>query len=174
MMKTKLILGKYLTIFHKTDSGYYAESPDIPGLRVTGQTLEETESLIEKTVSEYTQMNVRLVSDSNEAIKANKLWNEIVEPALKQLKRNAIKKGWIVDTFINKRIFNQINRFNRSSSIRTTHPDETVRKLTIGWRQGSDAFSYGNTLAVTGWKNIKHSELNFDSLSQDLTDRLLS
>lgn len=173
-MKTKLIFGKYLIIFQKTDSGYCAKSPDIPGLRVTGQTLKETESLIEETISGYAQKNVRLVSDSNEAIKVNKLWNEVVEPALKQLQRNAAKKGWKIDLFINKRIFNQVNRFNRSSSIRTTHPDKTVRKLTIGWRCGSDTFSYGNTLEIIGWKNIKHSNLNFGSLSEGLTDRLLS
>lgn len=119
-------------------------------------------------------MSFRLVSDSDESIKVNEQWNEVVEPALKRLERNAAKKGWLIDTFINKRIFNQINRFNRSSSIRTTHPDETVRKLTIGWRQGSHAFSYGNTFATTRWKNIKLSELNFDSLFEDLTDRLLS
>lgn len=80
----------------------------------------------------------------------------------------------MIDTFTNKRIFNQVNRFDRSSSIRTTHPDETVRKLTIGWRRGSDNFTYGNTLAITKWKNIKHAELNFDSLLEDLTERLLS
>ena len=56
-MKTKLIFGKYLIIFQKTDSGYCAKSPDIPGLRVTGQTLKETESLIEETISGYAQKN---------------------------------------------------------------------------------------------------------------------
>jgi hypothetical protein len=84
------------------------------------------------------------------------------------------KKGLIIDIFINKRTFNQLNRFNRSCSIRTTHADDTVRKLTIGWRHRSDTFSYGNTLAVAGWKNIKHDELNFNSLFEDLTERLLS
>ncbi len=39
-------MRKYVIIFEKTDSGYGAYAPDIPGVGVTGSTKEETEQLI--------------------------------------------------------------------------------------------------------------------------------
>ena len=114
-----------------------------------------------------------MVSDYEISLDAEKAWQEIIEPAVKELTRIATKNGCTVDSCVNRRAFNQINRFNRSCSIRTVMPDESVRKLTIGWRVGSDNCSYGNSLTTAGWKSIRNAKLNYDSLIEDLTLRLL-
>jgi hypothetical protein len=106
-------------------------------------------------------------------VRVNKLWKDVVVRAVAEIERKAPKKGWAINTFVNKRGFNQINRFNRSCSIRTVGVNETTRKLTIGWRAGSGSFSYGNTLAVSGWKNVPHAMISFDTLVEDLAQRLL-
>jgi hypothetical protein len=106
-------------------------------------------------------------------VRVSKLWKDVVEPAVSEIGKKASKNGWEISTFENKSGFNQINRFNRSCSIRTVRDAQTTRKLTIGWRAGSVAFSYGNSLAVTGWKEVPHSLVSFDSLVEDLMERLL-
>ncbi|MEW6144045.1 MAG: hypothetical protein AB1598_03395 [Thermodesulfobacteriota bacterium] len=172
-IKAKLICGKYLAIFTKTETGYTVSCPELPNLRITGDTLKETERLVNDTVRNYIHRAAVLTFDRSAFIRVNKLWKDVVEPALDEMKRKASKRGWAIDTFVNKRGFNQINRFNRSCSIRTVGEDKTTRKLTIGWRAGSAAFSYGNTLTVTGWKDVPHAMVSFDSLVEDLTERLL-
>ena len=114
-----------------------------------------------------------LTTDRSAFIRVNKLWKDVIEPAVNEIGRKASKSGWVISTFVNKSGFNQINRFNRSCSIRTVKDDKTTRKLTIGWRMGSAAFAYGNTLTVTGWKEIPHSMVSYDSLVEDLAERLL-
>ena len=172
-IKVKLICGRYLTIFTKTDIGYIAACPDFPSLRITGNTLKETERLVNESVSTYIRKADSLTTDRTAFIRVNKLWKDVVEPAVNEVGRKASKNGWEISTFVNKRGFNQINRFNRSCSIRTVNEDKTTRKLTIGWRAGSAAFAYGNTLTVTGWKEIPHSLISFDTLVEDLAQRLL-
>jgi predicted RNase H-like HicB family nuclease len=39
-------MRKYLIIFEKTDTGYGAYAPDLPGLGVTGRTKQEAEEMI--------------------------------------------------------------------------------------------------------------------------------
>jgi predicted RNase H-like HicB family nuclease len=41
---------KYLVIFEKTDTGYSAYVPDLPGCITTGHSLPETERLIREAV----------------------------------------------------------------------------------------------------------------------------
>jgi predicted RNase H-like HicB family nuclease len=172
-IKAKLICGKYLTIFTKTDTGYTAACPDFPNLRITGSTLKETERIVNESISTYIRRTDSLTTDRTAFLRVNKLWKDVVEPAVGEVERKASKNGWVISTFVNKRGFNQINRFNRSCSIRTVREDKTTRKLTIGWRAGSTAFSYGNTLTAAGWKEIPHSMISYDILVEDLTDRLL-
>ena len=173
-IKAKLICGKYLAIFTKTEIGYSVSCPDLPYLKITGNTLKETERLVDVTVRNYIHKSDVLDFDRSVFIQVNKLWKEVVEPAMDEVGRKASKKGWEIKTFINKRGFNQINRFTRSCSIRTVGEDKTTRKLTIGWRAGSNAFSYGNTLAVTGWKETLHSMISINTLVEDLAERLLN
>lgn len=173
IIKAKLICGKYLAIFTKTETGYIVSCPELPNLKLSGATLKETERLVNDTVRNYLDRAAVLKFDRSAFIRVNKLWKDVVEPAVDEMKRKAVKRGWSIDTYINKRGFNQINRFNRSCSIRTVGDNETTRKLTIGWRAGSSAFSYGNTLTITGWKDVPHTMVSIDTLVQDLTERLL-
>ena len=172
-IKAKLICGKYLAIFTKTEIGYSASCPDLPYLKMTGNTLKETERLVDVTVRNYIHKSDVLNFDRGVFIMVDKLWKDVIEPAMDEVGRKASKKGWELKTFVNRRGFNQINRFTRSCSIRTVGEDKTTRKLTIGWRAGSDAFSYGNTLAATGWKETPHSMLSITNLVEDLSARLL-
>lgn len=146
--------------------------PDIPGLSVSAQNLKEAELIVEKTINGYINKGVKMVSDYEISLDAQKAWCEIIEPAVKEMKHIAAKNGCTVDSCVNNRVFNQINRFNRSCSIRTVMPDDSVRKLTIGWRVGSENCSYGNSLTAAGWKSVRHSRLNYDSLIEDLAQRL--
>jgi predicted RNase H-like HicB family nuclease len=41
---------KYLVIIEKTDTGYSAYSPDLPGCVTTGQTREETEKNMKEAI----------------------------------------------------------------------------------------------------------------------------
>ena len=173
-IKAKLICGKYLAIFSKTENGYIVSCPELPYLRITGDTLKEAEKLVTGTISAYVQKSDTLACDKDTYVRVDKLWKNIVERAVAEIERKAQKKGLSVDTFVNKRTFNQINRFNRSCSIRTIGTDESTRKLTIGWRAGSSSFSYGNTLAVSGWKNVPHAMISYDTLVADLSDRLIA
>jgi hypothetical protein len=173
IIKAKLICGKYLAIFTKTETGYIVSCPELPNLKLSGATLKETERLVNDTVRNYLDRAAVLTFDRSAFIRVNKLWKDVVEPAVDEMKRKAVKRGWSIDTYINKRGFNQINRFNRSCSIRTVGDNETTRKLTIGWRAGSSAFSYGNTLTITGWKDVPHTMVSIDTLVDDLTERLL-
>ncbi len=171
-IKAKLICGKYLAIFTKTETGYMVSCPEFQNLKLTGSTLKETERLVNDTVRNYLHKADRLTFDSDAFIRVNKLWKDVVEPAVEEMKRKASKRGWSIDTYVNKRGFNQINRFNRSCSIRTVGENETTRKLTIAWRAGSSAFSYGNSLTTTGWKDVPHSMVSTNSLVVDLVERL--
>jgi predicted RNase H-like HicB family nuclease len=172
-IKVKLICGKYLAIFSKTETGYIVSCPELPYLRITADTLKETERLVTDTVRGYIHKADTLAYDMDAFVRVNKLWKDVVVRAVAEIERKAPKKGWAINTFVNKRGFNQINRFNRSCSIRTVGVNETTRKLTIGWRAGSGSFSYGNTLAVSGWKNVPHAMISFDTLVEDLAQRLL-
>lgn len=42
---------RYLVVMHKTDTGYCAGAPDIPGCVATGATREETESLFREALA---------------------------------------------------------------------------------------------------------------------------
>ena len=172
-IKVKLICGKYLTIFSKTETGYIVSCPELPYLRITGETLKETERLVTDTVRGYIHKADTLAYDKDAFIRLSNLWKDVVVRAVAEIERKAPKRGWVIDACVNKRTFNQINRFQRSCSIRTVGVNETTRKLTIGWRTGSGSFSYGNTLAVSGWKNVPHAMISFDTLVEDLTQRLL-
>ena len=44
-------LMNYLAVFEKTDNGYSAYLPDLPGCIAAGDTLEETENLIKEAVT---------------------------------------------------------------------------------------------------------------------------
>ena len=172
-IKAKLVCGKYLVIFTKSETGYIASCPELPYLRITGDTLKETERLVTNTVKGLIHKADALAYDKDAFVRVNKLWKDVVVRAVAEVERKAPKQGWAIDTIVNKRAFNQINRFNRSCSIRTVGVNETTRKLTIGWRTGSGSFSYGNTLAVSGWKNVPHAMVSFDILVEDLAQRLL-
>jgi predicted RNase H-like HicB family nuclease len=43
-------MSKYLIVIEKTDSGFSAYSPDLPGCVATGQTREETESHMKEAI----------------------------------------------------------------------------------------------------------------------------
>lgn len=172
-IKVKLICGKYLTIFSKTETGYIVSCPELPHLKITGDTLKETERLVTVTLRDYINKADTLAYDKDAYIRVEKLWKDIVVRAVAEVERKARKNGLTVNTFVNKRAFNQINRFNRSCSIRTVGEDESTRKLTIGWRAGSGYLSYGNTLAVSGWKSVPHAMISYDNLVADLSDRLI-
>ena len=172
-IKVKLICGKYLAIFSKTETGYTVSCPELPNLRITGDTLKLTERLVTDTVRDYIHKSDSLAYDKDTFVRVNKLWKDVVVPAVAEIERKAQRKGLAIDTMFNKRAFNQINRFNRSCSIRTVGMDETTRKLTIGWRAGSGSFSYGNTLSTSGWKDVPHARLRLDNLVEDLAIRLL-
>ncbi len=43
-------MKKYLTIVEKTETGYSAFSPDVPGCGATGKTREEVESNIQEAI----------------------------------------------------------------------------------------------------------------------------
>ena len=171
-IKAKLICGKYLAIFTKTETGYIVSCPELPNLKLSGNTLKETERLVNDTVRNYLSRAALLTFDRSAFIRVNKLWKDVVEPAVDEMKKKASKRGWSIDTYINKRGFNQINRFNRSCSIRTVGENKATRKLTIGWRAGSSAFTYGNTLTITGWKDVPHTMVSIDSLVEDMSERL--
>jgi len=174
VIKAKLICGKYLAIFSKTETGYIVSCPELPYLRITGDTLKETERIVNETVKNYIHKSDTLAYDVDAFLRVNKLWKDVVVRAVAEIERKAPKKGWTINTIVNKRAFNQINRFNRSCSIRTTSTDESTRKLTIGWRAGSGSFSYGNSLAVSGWKSVPHAMISYDNLVSDLAERLLA
>ena len=174
LIKAKLILGKYLVIFTESGSGFTASCPGLPYFRVSGQTLIETESLAFETLRSYVRKGNELETRHETALEVDRIWRGVVEPALSEVSRKASVSGWAMDSHRNTKGFNQINRFNRSCSIRMTGTNSSVRKLTIGWRTGSDSFSFGNTLTVFGWKNVKHSSLSLVSLVDDLTERLLA
>jgi hypothetical protein len=159
-------------IFNKTHGGFNAVCPDIPGLSISAPTLKEAELIVEKTIDGYINKGAKLVSDYEISLEADKAWRDVVEPAVKEMRHIAAKNGCTVDSCVNSRVFNQINRFNRSCSIRTVMPDDSVRKLTIGWRVGSDNCSYGNSLTTAGWKSVRNSVLNYDSLIEELAQRL--
>lgn len=173
-IKAKLLLGKYLVIFTESGSGFMASCPELPYFRVSGETLTETESLAFETLRSYVRKGNELETRHETALEVDRIWESVVEPALSEISRKASVSGWSIDSRSNGRGFNQINRFIRSCSIRTTGTNSSVRKLTIGWRTGSDSFSFGNSLTVFGWKNVKHSSLSLVSLVDDLTERLLA
>ncbi len=173
-IKAKLILGKYLVIFTESGYGFTATCPGLPYFRVSGQNLTETESLAFETLRNYVRKGNELETRHETALEVERIWQGVVESALSEVSRKASLNGWSIDSRHNGRGFNQINRFNRSCSIRTTGTNSSVRKLTIGWRTGSDSFSFGNSLTAFGWKNVKHSSLSLVSLVDDLTERLLA
>lgn len=125
------------------------------------------------TVKNYVRKGEDLAADYKTTVEVEKIWKKVIQPAMNEISRKASSNGWEIDSHDNDRGFNQINRFNRSCSIRTKGTGEQIRKLTIGWRAGSDSFSFGNTLATTGWKNVKHSSLSLPGLVEDLSTRLL-
>jgi predicted RNase H-like HicB family nuclease len=43
-------MSKYLIIIEKTDTGYSAYSPDLPGCAATGETREETEHEMKEAI----------------------------------------------------------------------------------------------------------------------------
>ena len=47
---------KYVTVIEKTDNGYSAYLPDLPGCIAAGDTREETEDLIQEAVSHHLEM----------------------------------------------------------------------------------------------------------------------
>ena len=49
-------LMNYLAVFEKTDNGYSAYLPDLPGCIAAGDTLEETENLIKEAVTYHLEM----------------------------------------------------------------------------------------------------------------------
>ncbi|HVY55514.1 MAG TPA: hypothetical protein VHC46_07135 [Thermodesulfobacteriota bacterium] len=172
-IKAKLICGKYLAIFTKSETGYIASCPELPYLKINGNTLKETERIVTDTVKGLIHKADTLAYDKDAFVRVNKFWKDVVVRAVAEIERKASKQGWAVNTVVNKRVFNQINRFNRSCSIRTVNETETTRKLTIGWRAGSGSISYGNTLTAYGWKIVPHSMISFETLVEDLTQRLL-
>jgi predicted RNase H-like HicB family nuclease len=174
LIKAKLILGKYLVIFTAFGSRFTASCPELPYFRISGETLAETETLAFETLRTYVRKGNELEIRHETALEVDRIWQSVVEPALSEVSRKASVSGWAMDSRSNTKGFNQINRFNRSCSIRMTGTNSSVRKLTIGWRTGSDSFSFGNTLTVFGWKNVKHSSLSLVSLVDDLTERLLA
>ncbi len=46
---------KYLVIYEKTDTGYSAYAPDLPGCITTGTTLEETERMMKEAIEFHLQ-----------------------------------------------------------------------------------------------------------------------
>lgn len=44
-------MRKYITMFEKTDSNYFAYSPDLPGCIVTGKTKTEVEKNIREAIA---------------------------------------------------------------------------------------------------------------------------
>lgn len=46
----------YVTLIEKTDNGYSAYLPDLPGCIAAGDTLEETEDLIQEAVTFHLEM----------------------------------------------------------------------------------------------------------------------
>jgi predicted RNase H-like HicB family nuclease len=55
---------KYAVIYEKTGTGYGAYVPDLPGLGVIGETLEETKRLIREGI----EAHVRVMRDSGEIV----------------------------------------------------------------------------------------------------------
>lgn len=157
----------------QSGTGFTASCPELPYFRISGETLAETETLALETLKSYVRKGNELETRHETALEVDKIWRSVVEPAMSEVSRKASVNGWSMDSRSNSKGFNQINRFNRSCSIRTTGTNSSVRKLTIGWRTGSDSFSFGNSLAVFGWKDVKHSSLSLVSLVDDLTERLL-
>ena len=49
-------LMNYLAVFEKTGNGYSAYLPDLPGCIAAGDTLEETEDLIQEAVTYHLEM----------------------------------------------------------------------------------------------------------------------
>ena len=49
-------LMNYLAVFEKTDNGYSAYLPDLPGCIAAGDTLEETEDLIQEAVTYHLEL----------------------------------------------------------------------------------------------------------------------
>src|SRR5690606_6399561 len=101
-----------------------------------------------ETLRTYVRKGNELEIRHETALEVDRIWQSVVEPALSEVSRKASVSGWAMDSHSNTKGFNQINRFNRSCSIRMTGTNSSVRKLTIGWRTGSDSFSFGNTLTV--------------------------
>ena len=160
-------------IFTESGSGFTASCPELPYFRISGETLIETEAVAFEALKSYVRKGNELEFRHETTLEVDRIWQSVVEPALSEVSRKATVGGWSMDSRSNGKGFNQINRFNRSCSIRTTGTNSSVRKLTIGWRAGSDAFSFGNSLTVFGWKDVKHSSLSLVSLVDDLTERLL-
>lgn len=160
-------------IFTESGSGFTASCPELPYFRISGETLIETEAVAFEALKSYVRKGSELEFRHETTLEVDRIWQSVVEPALSEVSRKATVGGWSMDSRSNGKGFNQINRFNRSCSIRTTGTNSSVRKLTIGWRTGSDAFSFGNSLTVFGWKDVKHSSLSLVSLVDDLTERLL-
>ena len=46
---------KYLVIYERTDTGFSAYAPDLPGCITTGTTLEETERMMKEAIEFHLQ-----------------------------------------------------------------------------------------------------------------------
>ncbi len=67
-------MKKYLVVFEKTDSGYSAYVPDLPGCIATGKTKTETENLIFESI----QFHIEGLLESNQKIPKGKAESEVL------------------------------------------------------------------------------------------------
>ena len=66
---------KYVVIFEKTSNGYSAYLPDLPGCVAAGDTLSETEDLIQEAVTYHLEM----LRDSDDPIPEPRSSAQLVE-----------------------------------------------------------------------------------------------
>ncbi len=55
---------RYAVIYEKSATGYGAYVPDLPGLGVVGETLEETKKLIREGI----EVHIRMMQEQGEAV----------------------------------------------------------------------------------------------------------
>lgn len=66
---------KYLAVFEKAPRNYSAYIPDLPGIGVTGTTIEETRSNLQKALA----WHLEAMRADNEPIPEPSTWAEVME-----------------------------------------------------------------------------------------------
>jgi predicted RNase H-like HicB family nuclease len=66
---------KYVVVYERTDNGWSADAPDLPGCIAAGDTREETEQLMREAI----QLHIAALREDGEPIPQPGAWTGLVE-----------------------------------------------------------------------------------------------